>query len=46
VFPVVVAISLLLVWRHKENLIRLASGDEKRIGEKAQPAPPTEKPQP
>lgn len=46
VFPVVVAIALLLVWRHKENLIRLARGEEKRIGEKVQPVAPEETPQP
>lgn len=37
VFPAVVAIALLLVWRHKDNLVRLARGEEKRIGEKALP---------
>jgi glycerol-3-phosphate acyltransferase PlsY len=36
VFPVVVAIALLLVWRHKDNLVRLVRGEEKRIGEEAQ----------
>jgi acyl phosphate:glycerol-3-phosphate acyltransferase len=37
VFPAVTAIALLLVWRHRENLMRLSRGEEKRIGQKAQP---------
>jgi glycerol-3-phosphate acyltransferase PlsY len=28
-------IALLLIWRHRDNLARLARGEEKRIGEKA-----------
>ncbi len=36
VLPSVAAIAVLLVWRHKENLARLARGEEKRIGQKAQ----------
>ena len=32
--PVVGAISLLLIWRHRENISRLASGTEPRLGEK------------
>ncbi len=32
--PAVVALSLLLIWRHKENIARLLSGQERRIGEK------------
>ena len=32
--PVVGAISLLLIWRHRENILRLASGTEPRLGEK------------
>jgi glycerol-3-phosphate acyltransferase PlsY len=32
--PVVGAIALLLVWRHRENILRLASGTEPRLGEK------------
>ena len=32
--PVVGAISLLLVWRHRENILRLASGTEPRLGGK------------
>ncbi len=35
VFPAVGAIALLLIWRHRENLLRLARGEEKRIGQKA-----------
>lgn len=37
VFPVVIAISVLLVWRHRENIARLLSGEERRIGEKQKP---------
>jgi glycerol-3-phosphate acyltransferase PlsY len=32
--PVVSGISLLLIWRHRENVRRLASGTEPRLGEK------------
>ncbi len=32
--PVVGAISLLLVWRHRENVRRFVSGTEPRLGEK------------
>jgi glycerol-3-phosphate acyltransferase PlsY len=32
--PVVAAISLLLVWRHRENIVRLLRGVEPRLGEK------------
>ncbi|MEO8145014.1 MAG: glycerol-3-phosphate 1-O-acyltransferase PlsY [Betaproteobacteria bacterium] len=32
--PVVGAISLLLIWRHRENILRLASGTEPRLGGK------------
>jgi glycerol-3-phosphate acyltransferase PlsY len=32
--PVVAAIALLLIWRHRENILRLASGTEPRLGEK------------
>lgn len=32
--PVVGAISLLLIWRHRENILRLARGAEPRLGEK------------
>ena len=35
--PVVGAISLLLIWRHRENILRLASGTEPRLGEKKTP---------
>jgi glycerol-3-phosphate acyltransferase PlsY len=35
--PVVGAIALLLVWRHRENILRLASGTEPRLGEKKPP---------
>ena len=32
--PVVAAIALLLVWRHRENIVRIARGAEPRLGEK------------
>jgi glycerol-3-phosphate acyltransferase PlsY len=34
VTPVVGAIALLLVWRHRENLRRIAAGTEPRLGQK------------
>ena len=35
--PVVGAISLLLIWRHRENIVRLLGGTEPRLGEKKTP---------
>jgi glycerol-3-phosphate acyltransferase PlsY len=35
--PVVAAISLMLIWRHRENIVRLARGTEPRLGEKKTP---------
>jgi glycerol-3-phosphate acyltransferase PlsY len=32
--PIVGAIALLLIWRHRENVLRLARGTEPRLGEK------------
>ena len=32
--PVVGAIALLLIWRHRENMLRLVNGTEPRLGEK------------
>jgi glycerol-3-phosphate acyltransferase PlsY len=32
--PAVGAIALLLIWRHRENILRLVSGTEPRLGEK------------
>ncbi len=32
--PAVAAIALLLIWRHRENIIRLLNGAEPRLGEK------------
>lgn len=32
--PVVGAIALLLIWRHRENIVRIARGTEPRLGEK------------
>jgi glycerol-3-phosphate acyltransferase PlsY len=34
VLPVVIAIAALLVWRHRENIARLAAGTESRLGRK------------
>jgi acyl phosphate:glycerol-3-phosphate acyltransferase len=34
VTPVVAAIALLLIWRHRENIGRLVKGTEPRLGEK------------
>jgi acyl phosphate:glycerol-3-phosphate acyltransferase len=39
VFPAVVAIAVLLVWRHKDNIRRLLAGEEGRVGRKASPPP-------
>jgi len=33
-FPMLLAFALLVVWKHRANLIRLRSGTEPRIGEK------------
>jgi glycerol-3-phosphate acyltransferase PlsY len=40
VFLAVVAIALLLVWRHKENIARLLRGEESHVGAKANAEPP------
>lgn len=39
VFPAVVAIAVLMAWRHKENFQRLLSGAESRVGGKPTPPP-------
>jgi glycerol-3-phosphate acyltransferase PlsY len=39
ILPVVMAIALLLIWRHRENIARLAAGTETRLGQKS-PSPP------
>ena len=39
VFPAVVAIAVLLLWRHKDNLRRRLAGEEGRVGAKASPPP-------
>ena len=39
ILPVVTAIALLLVWRHRGNIARLAAGTESRLGTK-KPSPP------
>jgi glycerol-3-phosphate acyltransferase PlsY len=33
-FAAVIAMSALLIWRHQANIIKLARGEEKKIGEK------------
>ncbi len=35
ILPVVIAISALLFWRHRENIARLAAGTESRLGQKS-----------
>ena len=37
--PVTAAMSVLLVWRHRENIRRLVAGEENRVGSKASPPP-------
>ena len=39
VFPAVLAIAVLLLWRHQENIRRLIAGEEGRVGAKASPPP-------
>ncbi len=39
VFPATIALAVLLVWRHKENIGRLLRGEEGRVGAKASPPP-------
>jgi glycerol-3-phosphate acyltransferase PlsY len=34
VTPVVGAIALLVIWRHRDNILRIARGAEPRLGEK------------
>jgi len=40
VLAAVIAIALLLIWRHRENIARLIAGEETRIGEKKKSAEP------
>jgi glycerol-3-phosphate acyltransferase PlsY len=41
ILPVVIAIGLLLIWRHRENIARLLAGTETRLGQrKATPPDP------
>ena len=35
ILPVVIAISALLFWRHRDNIARLAAGTESRLGRKS-----------
>jgi acyl phosphate:glycerol-3-phosphate acyltransferase len=46
-FYLSIALALLAIWRHRENIQRLAKGVERRLGEKvkAQPVSPPETPQ-
>jgi glycerol-3-phosphate acyltransferase PlsY len=30
--------ALIIMWRHRENIVRLASGTERRLGERARTA--------
>jgi glycerol-3-phosphate acyltransferase PlsY len=39
VFPAVVAIAVLLLWRHQDNIRRLMAGEEGRVDAKASPPP-------
>jgi len=39
IFPAVVAIAVLLLWRHKDNFRRLLSGNESAFGRKPSPPP-------
>jgi glycerol-3-phosphate acyltransferase PlsY len=39
IFPAVVAIAVLLLWRHQGNFRRLLAGKEDRVGAKAGPPP-------
>jgi acyl phosphate:glycerol-3-phosphate acyltransferase len=39
VLPAVILISALLVWRHKDNILKLVAGTERRIGQKRPAAP-------
>jgi glycerol-3-phosphate acyltransferase PlsY len=32
--PAVILLAALLVWRHKSNILNLAAGKERRIGQK------------
>jgi len=39
VLPAVVAIAVLLLWRHRDNIRRLLAGEEGRVGARASPPP-------
>lgn len=34
-FPVLLGFALLVIWKHKDNIVRLAKGTEPRVGSKA-----------
>ena len=36
-FPLLLGIALLVLWRHRENIVRLTKGTEPRIGSKTSP---------
>ena len=38
-FPMLLGFALLVVWKHRENLVRLRAGTEPRIGRKDAPRP-------
>lgn len=38
-FPVTLALALIVLWRHRENIARLANGTEPKIGASKKPAP-------
>lgn len=35
-FPLLAALALIVIWKHRDNIRRLASGDEPRVGRSAQ----------
>jgi glycerol-3-phosphate acyltransferase PlsY len=39
VFPATIALAVLLIWRHKENIGRLLRGEEGRVGGRPTPPP-------
>jgi glycerol-3-phosphate acyltransferase PlsY len=35
-FPLLAALALIVIWKHRENIRRLASGDEPRVGRRSE----------